>query len=667
LLLLAIAAALLVGISLTASANAQDASLTFTVNSTADDADPSPGNGVCATAAGECTLRAAIQSANKHTGPDTIAFNIPGGGVKTILPTKALPTLTDTSGPTIIDGYTQPGSSPNTDSLVSNAQIMVQLEGAGHDQFHGLTINSPANVVRGLALYRFQKVMKLDVVDAHHNHISGNFIGTNAAGTYNADIKVNYANGVHISGGATNNVIGGTSPAERNVLSGNSNHGVGLYTDGTDGNVIVGNIIGLNPSGNGRLTNKSHGVDINNGASFNIIGGTAPGERNVISGNTREGVEVSHGGSTVGEVTGNQIIGNFIGTDVTGERAPAYSSNGNWGVHLQDSVEANVAAYNVIGNNGGGGSTGEDGGGIGIGGKMSRDNQVHNNLIGISPGGAAIPNSNVGVKVDHYAKGNQIGPNNVIANNPIGVHIKHAEADFNTITRNSIYNNSGLGIDLDPVGAVNGNDLDDADTGSNEQLNFPVIESATLSTVSGTACSATVVPKPCTVEVFLADRDPSGYGEGKTFVGSSTTNADGTFAVVVSGLVSGDYVTATATDANGNTSEFSANMPVAASSDTTAMESRPSMARSSSAWNPAASAKGRWTRRMSWKWCGICMVDVPLSGRGTSPGRGQCRAGPAGRSRRAAASRRQLGDGNNVPPGRRCAARAASTPSGSCR
>src|SRR5215207_2642842 len=95
--------------------------LTLTVNSTADDYDDWAGNGICATSTGACTLRAAIQEANKHSGPDTIAFDIPGSNVQTIQLQSTLPNLNDTTGPTTIDGYTQPGSAPNTDPLVSNA------------------------------------------------------------------------------------------------------------------------------------------------------------------------------------------------------------------------------------------------------------------------------------------------------------------------------------------------------------------------------------------------------------------------------------------------------------------------------------------------------------------------------------------------------------------
>jgi hypothetical protein len=152
--------------------------------------------------------------------------------------------------------------------------------------------------------------------------------------------------------------------------------------------------------------------------------------------------------------------------------------------------------------------------------------------------------------------------------------------DSITITQNSIYNNSTLGIDLGPTTGVNANDSGDADTGPNEGLNFPVLTSATTTQVTGTACADSVVPKPCRIEVFIAERrtgDMGGgnYGQGKTFVGSGTTNSSGAFAVAISGVTAGQYLTATATDASGNTSEFSQNLVVASGGGTTTYASDP--------------------------------------------------------------------------------------------
>ena len=99
----------------TPSARVASAPATWTVTDTADDADVAAGDGVCATASGVCTLRAALREANLHPGRDRIVFDIPGSGVRTIQLTKPLPTINDMSGGVTIDGYSQPGAAPNTD------------------------------------------------------------------------------------------------------------------------------------------------------------------------------------------------------------------------------------------------------------------------------------------------------------------------------------------------------------------------------------------------------------------------------------------------------------------------------------------------------------------------------------------------------------------------
>ena len=117
-----------------------------------------------------------ISEANNHAGPDTILFNIPGGGVQTIQLTSKLPSLWDGSGGTTIDGYSQPGAQPNTDSLVSSAQIMIQLRGNGAGAFDLLQITSAGNVVRGLAMFNARRSVWLYGSGAHNNIVAGNFL-----------------------------------------------------------------------------------------------------------------------------------------------------------------------------------------------------------------------------------------------------------------------------------------------------------------------------------------------------------------------------------------------------------------------------------------------------------------------------------------------------------
>ena len=132
------------------------AALTFTVNSTADAADSNIGNGVCASSSG-CTLRAAIAEANRHSGPDTILFNIPGNGVKTIQLGSHLPSLSDAGGGTTIDGYSQPGAQRNTASLVSNAMLMIQVRGNGPGAFDAFRVQSAGNRIQGLSIFNARR------------------------------------------------------------------------------------------------------------------------------------------------------------------------------------------------------------------------------------------------------------------------------------------------------------------------------------------------------------------------------------------------------------------------------------------------------------------------------------------------------------------------------
>jgi hypothetical protein len=333
------------------------------------------------------------------------------------------------------------------------------------------------------------------------------------------------------------------------VIGGNARSGVGLWHAGTTGNQIFNNIIGLSPDGLHNLANRLHGVDINYAASYNIVGGMEAGQRNVISGDNGKGVEISHTSQT----SHNDVIGNYIGTDVTGTSGPNYAKVGNFGVSIKDRVTYNRVLNNVITNANGGVDIDN------FGNCCTMFNVLQNNLIGVGVNGAAIPNLQFGISVT--APDTTIGPGNVIANNPVGIEIGNdANANIqNIITRNSIYGNTGLGIDLAPIGQVNPNDDGDADSCHNQLLNFPVLLSATTTQVTGTACVT------CTVELFIADSGAGAYGEGKTFVGAASVAADGTFTAAISGTVPGNYLTATATDADQNTSEFSLNLIVGGS------------------------------------------------------------------------------------------------------
>lgn len=188
---------------------------TFTVNSTEDFSDIDPGDGICDTLSpvllNPCTLRAAIQEANKFSGADTIAFDISGAGVKTISPNSALPTITRR---VTIDGYSQPGSLSNTNPQGAiNASPLIELDGtnAGSSS-NGLIIgdNASNTAIKGLVINRFANngIFGHPVSTSTGIRVKGNFIGTNASGTQDLG---NANNGVAFIN-PSNNTVGAPYP-----------------------------------------------------------------------------------------------------------------------------------------------------------------------------------------------------------------------------------------------------------------------------------------------------------------------------------------------------------------------------------------------------------------------------------------------------------------------
>jgi CSLREA domain-containing protein len=518
------------------SVSAQATSTTFVVNSTGDQDDVNKGDGICQTSAGTCTLRAAVAEANNDSGPNTINFNIPGTGVQTIHLNSPMHTIFDTTGGTTIDGYTQPGSSPNTDPMADNAKIMIQIQGGGYTQYDAMAISSAGNVIRGLAFFNFHRTLWFYGKGATDNVVVGDFVGTNAAGTAHATaIGDAEAHGIKIEQGAARTTVGRPNLADRNVISGNARSGVGIWHGGSNDEVVQNNIIGLSPSGTARLSNYLHGVDMNYGTKGDIIGGTGQYEHNVMSGNNYNGIDVSHTAGT----SFNHVVGNFVGTNLAGTASPGFTYNLRYGIRVKDGVANNTITDNVVGGMSGHVTDGNGDIGIIVLDSTTNTNTFQRNRVGISLNGTAMPN---GTGMVVYGHDNVIGPDNVIADNAgAGIEIQSG-AVRNTITKNSIFGNGGLGIKLD--------------SGGNNGIGAPVITTVTTSQVSGTACAS------CTVEAFIADGGAGAPGEGKTFVGSGTAGSNGSFTVNVTGVSSGNEITATATDGSGNTSPFAANVQV---------------------------------------------------------------------------------------------------------
>nr|MBC8248539.1 right-handed parallel beta-helix repeat-containing protein [Anaerolineales bacterium] len=309
--------------------------LTYVVNTT-DDAN----DGLCDST--HCSLREAMFAANSCPHPNTIAFDILGcEGVCTIRPGSPLPALTDAA--TIIDGTTQTVNRGDSNPVGPE----IEIEGTKAGVVAGLRIESANNVIKGLVINRcVSQGILITGSGAFGNIISGNYIGTDAAGA--SDLGNGRA-GIQIAGGAHHNTIGGTTPEERNVISGNDLSGVGI-SEAHD-NLVIGNYIGPDASGLVALANGQSGVLIAVRAQGNVIGGTASGEGNVISGNSSMGVYIHASGTT-----SNTISGNYIGADATGTAA---LGNQQGGVYIGEPIGGaqgnTIGPGNVIAHNGGSG------------------------------------------------------------------------------------------------------------------------------------------------------------------------------------------------------------------------------------------------------------------------------------------------------------------------
>ncbi len=379
---------------------------TITVNTTADTVAMD----------GLCSLREAIQAANSNTavnecqpgtpGLDTIQFDI-GAGTPVINVTSPLPTITESLS---INGNT-------------GGATRVELNGTGVSG-SGLLVQTGNSTIKNMVINRFG-LAGIVLTSGNGNVVQGCFLGTDATGTLD---RGNATNGIFIS--SANNLIGGTTPAMRNVISGNDQDGVALGFAAGANNVVQGNFIGTDLNGTAALGNSGQGVHIDSGASGNTIGGTVASAGNIIA-----------------------------------------------------------------------------------------------------------------------------------FNNGRGVFINQNTTINNRVSSNAIFSNGTLGIDLNSDGGVTANDAGDPDTGPNNVQNFPVLNFVTSTGVINGSLDSTVANSayPVRLEFFANTAcDSSGNGEGEVFLGSTVLNAPGSFNFTASLVAGKNFITATATDNNGNTSEFSA-------------------------------------------------------------------------------------------------------------
>lgn len=409
-------------------------------------------------------------------------------------------------------------------------------------------------------------------LDGSRNKLFGNLIGTDITGTLplpnGTGATINSQAGV--AAGGSQNQIGGPDFAQRNVISGNNVENVRMQNRC----LVIGNFIGLDITG----TQAVGGVDPNAvGVRFNfssatspcVLGGFLPGHGNVISGNNSHGVSYN-----LTNVRGALVVGNLIGTTADGKTA---LPNGGAGVLCRSTQED---GNNVVGGTlAGAGNliSGNTASGIRFqnnGATPARTYTIQGNRVGVNVDGDPLGNGAHGIHLDsaqdNLVGGPTAGAGNLIAHNTLdGVSVTTGSAPAlrNRISGNSIRDNGGLGIDLGDDG-VTANDADDADDGPNGLQNFPVITLAESGSGGLTGTLQAGASQTVRVEFFAsATADASGHGEGAVFLGHADldTDVDGSADFVLFStvpLAEGAFITATATDENGSTSEFSAAVTV---------------------------------------------------------------------------------------------------------
>ena len=569
-------------IILAGSANAA----TFTVNTTDDGNDVNPGDGICEVNAGQddCGIRALIEETNALGGADIGNFNIPGAGVQTFTPASAYPAITDQLS---IDGSTQPGAScgtlvPASLPATSNTPhtLLIEVDGTNGSPFNDglLSISSGSDntIIRGLIVNRATNFSKGIIINSGVTGVTVecNYIGTNSNGDgalaniqggidiqlstgvtiQNNLISGNNGDGINISSSNTTtiqgNIIGLSANGEdllangsglrandygvmsgfnvtNNIISGNNGDGIGFYN--TADLTITGNFVGTTMNGSA-AGNGANGMVIFGVTTANI-GGANPSLRNVFSANTENGVNIYENCNGSGRVQYISVIGNFIGTDVSGNISTGFGNQAS-GININ---EYHGGCKSVFKNTIGGDNTGEP-----------------NIIAGNTLDGIRIYQSNQG---DVFS--NAFMPNNIFGNGNLGINLAFDSDD------------DGIAdADLGP-NVINAFLMSYPATNANYYINHPTINSASnvgnqvtvnynyqangVQDNDPSILSSNLVGYRLDFYLNDAGQDGAygGYSQGKTHIGSfivngSESNSTHVFTSPVTPS-SGQVITATAT------------------------------------------------------------------------------------------------------------------------
>jgi autotransporter-associated beta strand protein len=455
----------------------------------------------------------------------------------------------------------------------------IVIDGGAKFSLIGNNIGRPSNLISG----NQRDGVLISGLGTVHNQVSSNEIGTNAdlsaalgngasgvhleQGAGRNDIGDPFSNfggisnggnviegndiGIAIDSGATDNIIGGTAFGAGNHITENT---IGIFISGflTGGTLVEGNMIGTDFFGLDADPNDE-GIVLESHASDNTIGGAAPGAGNLISGNLDVGIVIRDG-----DTIHNSVLGNRIGISTAGAGTPL-------GNRIGVVIEAGANDNSIGGTAAGEGNfiSGNREDGIDIQGDQTARNQIQGNEIGTGTDGAKpVPNQGNGVRIASGARENHVGDgagNTIAYNLGNGVSLLGDGSVQNPIRTNSIFNNGALGIDLGGDG-VTPNTPGGPHTGPNHLQNYPTLAFVSPGTVNFTLNS--IASDDHALDFFAnTSIDPSGHGEGEIYLGSAHGLTDGAGDFVgtftYTPIPGKPFITATATEGDGNTSEFS--------------------------------------------------------------------------------------------------------------
>ncbi len=485
--------------------------------------------------AGPGTFRQALLDANASPGHDTIRFDLPGNGVRTIAPLAPLPEVTNS---VVIDAYSQPGSRTNSLEAGNDSLLLVRLDGLWITNGFpaGLVLRADNCSVRGLIIVRFSYGIQID--SGKGCVLAGNWIGLDWD---------NIARGMDFDGitvscpvfaSASGNVIGGAGPGDRNLIAGNR-VGVSFFPAQAGNNSVMGNWLGTDRTGKLPRGNLFAGVKIQAATNITVSG-------NVLAAATGAGgCGVSLNGGS-GHVIQNNRIGHAVDLE-------ADLGNSAYGVFAQGATHLRIGGTNAVARNDIGFNRSH---GIFLQGCSGA--AIEGNSIGANASG----NGGCGIYLTSSST-NRISRNEIVFNTKAGIGI--ASGSGNELTGNSIYDNGDLGIDLGDDGPTD-NDAGDADTGANDLLNHPELISGTLAggTLSVQGILNSLPDLTFRIEFYASDAwDPLWIPEGRVFLGAARVTTDFTgsvginFSTAFNAFSVEQLITALSIDPWGNTSEFS--------------------------------------------------------------------------------------------------------------